>query len=131
MIVKRTAVKSRGAAHRSRLATMFYGSPTIHDDGDGSLQLQAAEITDQRVILRLRDTRFTSGPHATTSAAAAGSRWVLQDTSGHRYGFEQSSTGGGPFQGIVDIAFLIESGLGRDDELILESQERSIRFSLR
>ena len=109
---------------------MFFGEGKRLEASDGSLQLQAVEITEGRIILRLRDTHFVDGPRGTKSAAAVGPHWVLEDGSEKQYLYEQASAGGGPFQGLVDIAFRVPEGVHPGDVLVLRSPDRVIRFTL-
>lgn len=109
---------------------MFYGTVHTLDSTDDSVTLQAVEITDGRVIIRLRDSLLAPGPHDTSGAAAVGPEWTLEDAHGNHYAYEQASSGGGPFQGLVDIAFTVGEAFDRAGELRLDSPGRSIRFSL-
>jgi hypothetical protein len=107
---------------------VFYGAVTTLT-GDDSLELQSVETRDGLLLIRLRDARTVSGPHGTEIAEAVRPGWTLVDSDGTRIDALQTSSGSGPFSGVVDIAFATGSDHQLHGELQLTSPARTITFT--
>jgi hypothetical protein len=105
--------------------------------GDEELELQLIEVNAQYLFVRarggLREVSLSRGPshpqsHLVTVFTLAGC--TLTDQHGAVLNAEQMASGGGPFAGVLDIAFPRTTHIDLSGTLTLKFAEATARFRL-
>jgi hypothetical protein len=108
---------------------MYVGSLRTVASTTDKLEVQALEVVEDLLLLRLRESRFVEGVRGTRVPASIGNTWRLSDRAGVVLESQQVSSGGGPFTGQVDIAFLAPPTFDARSELTLSCGPISISFT--